>query len=234
MIKGVLAFMAGLKLLFARSELRSILMRMAGLLLLFMVLLSGAAFCMVDYVATLWIPEGEAWYWQVVSWFAWLLALLLALFTAAISFVMFGSAAVAPWLDELAARTEAVAGKPLQPASAAWPAMVLQSLVHSIRPLLGLLAWGVIALLFFWLPPLATAIWGYAGIRFLMFELIDTPASRRNWSFADRKSRLDESRWFYVGFSGVAALMLLVPIVNLTVIPAAVAGLSLHFSRQEP
>ncbi|NWF39740.1 hypothetical protein F3F96_11390 [Mariprofundus sp. NF] len=226
MIKGALAFLAGLKLLFQRSELRALLWRMLGLLFLFMVLLSTAAFWGVDYLATLWIPQGDAWYWQLLSWFVWLLALLLALISGAIAYVTLGSAAVAPWLDELAGRTEMISGQSVRPEPVPWLTLVLQSLTNSLRPLLGLLLWGGAALLFFWLPPVATAIWSYGCVRFLMYELIDTPASRRNWDFAGRKIRLNEKRWFYLGFAGLAALMLMVPVLNLAVIPAAVVGLS--------
>lgn len=226
MIQGALAFLAGLKLLFSRGELRSLLWRMIGLLLLFMLLFATAAFWAVDYLAGEWLPHGDAWYWQLLSGVIWLLALLLALISGAIAYVTLGSAAVAPWLDELAGRTEMISGVQVRPTSQPWLTLVVQSLSNSLRPLLGLLLWGGAALLFFWLPPVATAIWSYGCVRFLMFELIDTPASRRDWDFATRKQRLQERRWFYFGFAGLAALLLMVPIVNLTVIPAAVVGLS--------
>lgn len=226
MIKGVLAFLAGLKLLFERNELRALFWRMLALLVLFMMLLSTAAYWGVDYLASMWIPQGDAWYWQVLAWFIWLLALLLALISGAIAYVTLGSAAVAPWLDELAERSEMINGEPVRTSSVGWMTLVLQSLSNSLRPLLGLLFWGVAALLFFWLPPVATAIWSYGCVRFLMFELIDTPASRRSWDFAERKQQLHDKRWYYLGFAGIAALMLMVPVVNLAVIPAAVVGLS--------
>ena len=233
MIKGALAFLAGLKLLFVRTELRSLLWRMLGLLLLLMVVLSTAAYWLVDYVAALWIPEGDAWYWQVVSWIVWLLALLLALITAAVAYVALGSAAVAPWLDQLAERAETLSGKSVEPTSQSSMALILQSLSHSLRPLLGLMVWGGAALLFFWLPPVAAAIWTYGSIRFLTFELIDTSASRRGWNFSQRKQKLNENRWFFLGFSALAAVMIMVPVLNLAVIPAAVVGLSVHFMQDQ-
>lgn len=232
MINGALAFFAGVRLLFSRHELRPLLWRMIGLLLLFMLILSASVFAMVDYLAALWIPEGDTWYWQVVAWLVWLLSLFLALVTAAAAYVLLGSAAVAPWLDQLAARTEViVSGGELAPSSSSWGALVWQSLSNSLRPLSMLMVWGAGALIFFWLPPLAAAIWSYAGIRFLMFELIDTPASRRDWNYKTRKYKLDQERWFYLGFSGVAALLLIVPVVNLIVIPAAVVALTVKLLK---
>jgi CysZ protein len=81
------------------------------------------------------------------------------------------------------------------------------------------------------LPPLATAIWIYGGIRFLSFELMDTAASRRGWNFARRKQTLNDKRWFYLGFSGLATILLIIPVLNLFVIPAAVVGLSQYMIK---
>jgi len=233
MIRGALALLSGLRLLLGHAELRAILWRMLALLLVLMIVLSSATFWLVDYVTALWIPLGDAWYWQLLAWLAGLLAFVLAMICGIVSFVMLGSAVSAPWLDDLAARTEALSGKKVVAQSSGWMSLVLQSLSNSIRPLFGLLLWGGAALLFFWLPPLATAIWTYGAIRFLSYELIDPTASRRDWDFNMRKQKLNERRWFYFGFSGLAMLMLLVPLLNLLIIPAAVVGHSQYLSLKK-
>lgn len=226
MIGGALALLSGLRLLLGRAELRAILWRMLALLLVLMIVLSSATFWLVDYVIALWIPTGDAWYWQVLSWLAGLLAFVLAMICGVVSFVLLGSAVSAPWLDDLASRTESLSGSAVTGQSSGWLQLVLQSLSNSIRPLFGLLLWGGAALLFFWVPPLATAIWTYGAVRFLSYELIDATASRRDWDFNMRKQQLLDRRWFYFGFSGLAMLMLMVPLLNLLVIPAAVVGIS--------
>jgi len=226
MIGGAAAFIAGLRLLFATGELRSVLWRMLGLLALLMLGTSFAAFWLLDYMAALWLPQGDAWYWQLLSALVWLLALLLSLISGAVAYVALGSAAVAPWLDTLAMRSERMHGISRGESSGNWLAQSAASLANSVRPLLGLLAWGVLALLLIWIPPLATAIWTWAGIRFLAYELMDTSASRQGWDFSRRQQELKQRRWFYLGFAGVGMLLLLVPFVNLFVIPAAVVALS--------
>lgn len=231
MIGGALALLSGLRLLLARAELRAILWRILALLLVLMVVVFGFTFWLVDYIAALWIPAGDAWYWQVLSWLAEALAFVLAMICGIVSFVMLGSAASAPWLDDLAARTEALSGHTVCGQQSGWVKLVTESLANSIRPLFALLLWGAAALLFFWLPPLATALWAYGSIRFLSFELIDTPASRRGWNFNTRKQNLSERRWFYFGFAGTAMLLMLVPLINLLVIPAAVVGISKDLFR---
>jgi len=230
-IGGALVLLSGLRLLLSQAELRAILWRMIVLLLVLMIVLSSATFWLVDYLTALWIPTGDAWYWQILSWLAGALAFVLAMICGVVSFVMLASAVSAPWLDDLAARTEALSGKEVVAQSSGWMQLVLQSLSNSIRPLFGLLLWGGAALLFFWLPPLATAIWTYGSVRFLSYELIDTTASRRGWNYKMRKQQLLDRRWFYFGFSATAMLLMLVPVVNLLVIPAAVVGISRDMLR---
>jgi len=231
MLAGAGAFLAGMTLLFEKSELRAVLWRMIALLFVLILMLSGGVFWLADYIAMLWIPDGDSWYWQLLSWLVWLLAIILAMVSGIIAYVALGSAVAAPWLDTLAVRTERIYGRQSEENRAAWLQQTVQSLMNSVRPFIGLLAWAVAALLCFWLPPLAMAIWVYGGIRLLSFELIDTAASRSGWNFARRKQALNDNRWFYFGFSGLATALLLVPVVNLFVIPAAVVGLSRHMAN---
>jgi len=233
MIGGAAAFIAGVRLLFATAELRSVLWRMLGLLALLMLATSVGAFWLLDYMAGLWLPQGDAWYWQLLSALVWVLALLLSLISGAVAYVALGSAAVAPWLDTLALRSERMHGINRGESSGNWLAQTATSLANSVRPLFGLLAWGVLALVLIWIPPLATAIWTWGGIRFLAYELMDTSASRQGWDFSRRQLEQKQRRWFYLGFAGVAMLLLLVPVVNLFVIPAAVVALSTEGERTQ-
>ena len=233
MIHGALALLNGVRLLLGRAELRAILWRMLALLLVLMVVLASATFWLIDYITALWIPAGDTWYWQVLSWLASALAFVLAMLCGIVSFVMLGSAVSAPWLDDLAVRTEVIFGEGISLLESGWMQLMLQSLSNSIRPLLGLVPWGAAALLFFWLPPLATLIWTYGAVRFLSFELIDTTASRRGWSYQDRKKMIVDKQWFYLGFSGFAMVLLMVPILNLLIIPAAVVGHSQYLLQRK-
>jgi len=51
-------------------------------------------------------------------------------------------------------------------------------------------------------------------------------ASRRGWDFKRRKQELGQRRFFYLGFGGMALGLMLVPVLNLFVLPAAAVGLS--------
>ena len=231
MFEGGLKLLAGLRLMLGNETLRAVLWRMIGLLAVLMLALLFGVFELAQYVAQLWLPEGDAWYWAVVSWLVWALAVVLSILTGVVSFTVLGSAAIAPWLDTLAVRTEVLHGQTSDKTQRGWLALCLLSLSNSVRPLLSLLAWGVTALLVIWIPVigqvLATVIWGYASIHFLCFELMDTTASRQGWDFTQRKNTIQQSRFFWLGFGGLAMLMMMVPVLNLLVIPASVVALSM-------
>ena len=144
----------------------------------------------------------------------------------AVAFVALASAAVAPWLDTLAYRTEKILGIATVENDASWANQALTAAINSIRPLFGLLLWGLLALVFFWFPPLMTLIWTYGSIQFLNYELFDTQASRKDLKFNARKADMKENRWFWLGFGGISLLLMVVPILNIFVLPAAVVALA--------
>jgi len=260
-IEGALALLSGMRRLLVEKSLRAVLWRILTLLLVLMLVVTGGMFWLAEYLAHVWLPSGDAWYWQILAWVVWLLSVILALLAGIVSFTALGSVAAAPWLDELVARTEGLNAKngdsllssafaglrsPAIPPSrdmepntgksetvpvfrVPWWKQVMHSLVNSVRPLSGLLIWGSVALALFFIPLIgqiaATVIWGYASIRFLNYELMDPVASRSGWNFKRRKQELGQRRFFYLGFGGMALGLMLVPVVNLLVLPAAAVGL---------
>jgi CysZ protein len=226
MIQGITTFFSGLLMLFSEKPLRAVLWRMLGLLAVLMIVLMTGVFFFSDYLASLWLPEGDAWYWVIIGYIASFLAGALSIVVGAVAFVALASAAVAPWLDTLAFRTEQLLGEATVENDASWGHQALAAAINSIRPLFGLLLWGALALLFFWFPPVMTAIWAYGSIQFLNYELFDTQASRNDLAFKARKQKMKEHRWFWLGFGGVALLLMAVPILNIFVLPAAVVALA--------
>jgi len=231
MIEGCFSLFSGMQRLLVEASLRSVLWRIVLLLLVLMSVVGFGTYTFAEYMAGLWMPTGDAWYWQFLAWIAWLLAVLLALFTGAVSFTMLSAVAAAPWLDVLAERTEILRhGRALGEANRGLISIVMQSFGNALRPLAGLLLMGLLALAVIWIPLIgqlaAMLIWAYAGIRFLNFELMDTIASRKAWAYKQRKRILQKQRFFWLGFGGAALFLMLVPVVNLLVIPAAVVGLS--------
>jgi len=50
--------------------------------------------------------------------------------------------------------------------------------------------------------------------------------------FKARKQNMKENRWFWLGFGGIALLLMAVPILNIFVLPAAVVALAKYDIEQ--
>ncbi|MDX8412363.1 MAG: EI24 domain-containing protein [Mariprofundaceae bacterium] len=230
MIRGAMALLDGFRLLLGQAELRALLWRMLALQIVLAVLVVAGSLPFLHWLIVAYVPQADAWYWQALAWMAELFAWLLALALAVVAFVTLGSIAAAPWLDMLCLRVEKIHGGEVanmdQPG---WKA-VLISVGNAGMPLLQFLPWAAMSLLLLLIPvvgvALASVAWGYAGIRLLSFEFMDAPASRRGWKWLQRKGEFAQNKWFHIGFTSAATLLLVVPVVNLLVLPAAVAGLA--------
>jgi len=232
MFRGLNNFVAGLRLLWHDGQLRALLWRMVGLLALLMVIAAAGGFWLAETLSAAWMPTGDAWYWQLLAGVAWLLSLLFALFMALLVYLSLATAVVAPWLESVALRAAFLRGERLSAREdQGGLQLVLQAAANGVRPLAELALFGSVALLLWWIPLLgpllAGAVWGYGSLRYLCFELLDTHASLMAWNFSQRRDYLRQHRWYWLGFGSGAALMLMVPLLNLLVLPAAVAGLRL-------
>ena len=236
MIQGAFQFLSGCKTLLLTPELRSILWRMLALLFALMMILLGVVFVLFDQMLLQWLPQDDAWYWMMLSWVIWVAALLISALVGITGFTIVASAAVAPWLDVLATRTERLHGiqRPENPES--WGKQSLAALGHAIRPVSILMLWGMVALFLMFIPiigPIAAGlVWLYASIIFLCFELMDTYATRQGMSYAQRKQSIERHRGFWLGFGGMCMLWMSIPFLNILVIPAAVVALSLPSWQQ--
>ncbi len=226
MLEGITTFFSGFMMMWQEASLRTVLWRMLGLLAVLMLVLMSGVFFLSDYLVSVFVPTGDAWYWVIVGYIASFFTAILTVAVGAVAFVALASAAVAPWLDTLAYRTEKIMGFATVENDASWANQALAAAINSIRPLFGLLLWGLLALVFFWFPPLMTLIWTYGSIQFLNYELFDTQASRKDLPFKARKQNMKEHRWFWLGFGGTSLLLMAVPILNIFVLPAAVVALA--------
>jgi len=203
---------------------------MLGLLLVTMLLVAGGVFWLAESLAQQWVPASDAWYWQLLGILAWLVALMLSLFAGTIAYVTLGSVAVAPWLDLLAERAAKLHGVESKPSDQGWFAVCAQSLSNALRPLLALLIAGAVALLLWWIPVVgqlaATMIWGLASLRYLCLSLMDTQATRTGLDYRARVAIWQAHRGYWLAFGTVAMVILMIPLLNLLLLPAAVVGLS--------
>lgn len=237
MFRGAWALVKGFSLLVSKVELRAVIWRMILLLLVLFVGLTYGVFELSTAIAERFIPTGDAWYVDLLAWLLSLFSMLLALVIGVVSFVTLGSIAVAPWLDELYVRVGRLNGVELEAKVLPWWKSIGNSIWNSVMPLATFIPLAALAALLLLVPIygtiVATAVWSYASLKLLSFEFMDTPAAFQGWKWPERKSQVEENKWYYFGFSGIAMLLLMVPGLNLFVLPAAVVALYPQLNRED-
>lgn len=91
---------------------------------------------------------------------------------------------------------------------------------------------GVISLILFFIPFINAAIpaiWFIFGAFTLAFEYLDAPMGNRGLKFHIKLDYVRSRRWRHIGFGSVVTFATAIPVLNLVVMPAAVAGATLLY-----
>lgn len=179
----------------------------------------------------------DAWLAGLPGWLAWLetvlwwLALLLALLLFCYVFTLLANLIAGPFNGVLSSRVERLlTGRdPESGMSLAGEAgdAVLGELRRWSYYLTRAALLGLISLILLFIPLINGVIpllWFAFGAFMLAFEYLDNPMGNRGMAFADKLTRLRGRRWLHLGFGGATTLVTMVPLANLIVMPAAVAG----------
>jgi CysZ protein len=65
-----------------------------------------------------------------------------------------------------------------------------------------------------------------------LFQYIDYPADNHKLGWNEMLAWLRQKRWQSMSFGGIVYLVLLIPVVNILMMPAAVAGATLFWVRE--
>jgi CysZ protein len=114
-------------------------------------------------------------------------------------------------------------------------AMVPRTLGREMRKLGYFLPRAIVLLVLSFIPVVnlvAAPLWILFSIWMMAVQYIDYPADNHKMSWGDMLAWLREKRWQSLGFGGIVYLALLVPGLNLLIMPAAVAGATLFWVRE--
>lgn len=176
------------------------------------------------------LAKGADWAASVFQWLAWLIAIAVVLLFFMVYGYLFGiitNIIAAPFNGFLAEKVEELlTGHP--PPPEALHSMVLRTLGRELRKLMYFLGWGIvifiIALLTSWtvfIPAILTALW---GAWCMAIQYVDYPLDNHQRSFSELKRVLMRKKLTTLGFGGSVMLAKMVPVLNIFVMPAAVAG----------
>ena len=76
-------------------------------------------------------------------------------------------------------------------------------------------------------------LWLLFGVWMMAIQYIDYPADNHKLGWNEMLAWLRQKRWQSMSFGGIVYLVLLVPVVNLLMMPAAVAGATLFWVREQ-
>ncbi len=169
------------------------------------------------------------------GWLDWLRYILWPIFALALALIFFFTFALvaglvaAPFNAPLAHAVEQRLGKVSAATGGSAPLIrsVLQSVLSELRKMLYILLRALPLLLLFVIPFVNIAapfIWFVFGAWMLTMEYADYPMGNHELDFKSQLGFLKQRRVLSLGFGASVALALLVPVLNLLVMPAAVAG----------
>jgi len=179
----------------------------------------------------------DAWLAGLPGWLAWLetllwwLGFLLAILIFCYAFTLLANLIASPLNGMLSARVERhLTGREpdtgMSLAGETWDAVAGEGrkwIYYLTRALLL----GLLTLVLLPIPVVDGAIpllWFSFGAFMLAMEYLDNPMGNRGMPFAQKLEWLRRRRWLSLGFGSAVTLITAIPLANLVVMPAAVAG----------
>lgn len=173
-----------------------------------------------------------------LEYLIWPLFVALVVLLVFFSFTMIANIIAAPFNGFLAEKVEVVVRGQDDFPPFSWAelvAMVPRTIGRELRKLGYFLprAAGLLILSFIPMVNLvSTPLWFVFGIWMMAVQYIDYPADNHKLGWNEMLAWLREKRWQSLGFGGSVYLALLIPFVNIVMMPAAVAGATLFWVRE--
>ncbi|WP_459207836.1 sulfate transporter CysZ [Pseudomonas sp. MLB6B] len=174
-----------------------------------------------------------------LSYILWPLFVALVVLMVFFSFTLVANIVAAPFNGFLAEKVEVVARGEDHFPPFSWgelAAMVPRTFSREMRKLgyflpraLGLFVLSLIPVV----NVVAAPLWLIFGVWMMAIQYIDYPADNNKMSWQDMLAWLRSKRWQSLSFGGVTYLALLIPGVNILMMPAAVAGATLFWVREK-
>ncbi len=183
------------------------------------------------------MPSLPSWL-SFLEYVIWPLFVILVLVVMFFTFTMLANIIAAPFNGFLAEKVEVVVRGRDDFPPFSWSelmAMVPRTLGRELRKLGYFLPRAVPLLILTFVPVLnvvAAPLWILFGIWMMAVQYIDYPADNNKLGWNEMLAWLREKRWQSLGFGGIVYLALLIPFVNILVMPAAVAGATLFWVRE--
>ena len=226
----------GLKLVLSPGLRLFVLLPLSINLILFLALIGFAVQQFGGWVDSF-MPSLPDWL-SFLEYILWPLFVALVFILVFFSFTLLANIIAAPFNGFLAEKVEVVVRGQDNFPPFHWAeliAMVPRTLGRELRKLAYFLPRAIALLILSFIPVLnlvAAPLWLLFGVWMMAIQYIDYPADNNKMSWQDMLAWLREKRWQSLGFGGITYAALLVPGLNILMMPAAVAGATVFWVRE--
>ena len=204
---------------------------------------SGAVYLGLDFFGSTVvenIPQGEAWYWAVLYWFLWVVAVLLTTVLVFFSFTVVGNLLASPFNVLLSERTEEALGGATNDESFSLGQFFRdagKTILMEAKKMWVFVVVMVLILPLNLLPGIGNSIYTVLAISltlfFLCFEYVSFVMVRKRQFFREQKNYIFARKFLMLGFSCGVMAMLAIPFFQLLCIPLAVIGATRIWCEQQ-
>jgi CysZ protein len=183
------------------------------------------------------MPELPSWL-SFLDYILWPLFVTLVVLMVFFTFTMIANVIAAPFNGFLAEKVEVVLRGTDDFPAFSWGelvAMVPRTFGREMRKLGYFLPRAIGLFILSFIPVVnlvAAPLWLLFGVWMMAIQYIDYPADNHKLGWNEMLAWLRSKRWQSLSFGGIVYLVLLIPVVNLLMMPAAVAGATLFWVRE--
>ena len=190
----------------------------------------------VQYLIDLWLPD---WAWlSFLEYLLWPLLAVLVLIGVYYGFSIVANFIAAPFNGILAEKVEQQLRGQVNSSLDSWQSalkVIPQSLGRELSKLAYYLPRLLVLFILSFIPVVNLAmpfIWFAFGAWMMAIQYCDYPMDNNRVSFKQMRVLLAQRRWSSLGFGSLVQLGMLVPLLNLLLMPAAVIGATLFWVEQ--
>ncbi len=199
-----------------------------------LIVFSGSVYLGMDFfngsVVQL-IPQGEAWYWSVLYYGLWILAVLVTAIMVFFSFTVVGNLIASPFNDLLSAKVERllVGTVDEEPFSLrGFGRDARRTLAVEFKKISIFVGAMLFLLLFNLMPVVGSMVYSVLAVSltlfFLVVEYMGFVFSRKRMNFAEQRRYILARKTTMLGFGAGVLVLLAIPFLQFACIPVAVVG----------
>jgi CysZ protein len=236
LVSGARYFIGGLKLIW-KPGIRPFTLWPVLITLVVFVVLAAVGVNYFELLMNHYLPSGDSWWSTILRYLLWPLLVISFLLAWYFTFTIIANLIGAPFNGILAERVEAhLKGQAYEPfESTSFVRDIIPSMINELGKIGYFIAWTVPLLILFLIPVInlgAPFLWALFMAWMLSLEYTDYPMDNHGIRFRQVRKTLGRRRLTSFGFGGTATLCSLVPVLNLLVMPAAVAGATLFWVKE--